>query len=119
MEQEACTGVRGLSPYSAAPVLNKKLLGDLQIDDLHEVKYPVISSSLSVLYEDHFYFINSVPRVEQEGCVGERGLAPDLATHVVSNKSLKTLHQMDDDLREEMKLLVISLHLSKVSDCLK
>lgn len=47
-----------------------------------------------MLYEDHFYFINSVPRVEQEGCVGERGLAPDLATHVVSNKSLKTLHQV-------------------------
>lgn len=87
------------------------------MDDLHEkVKYPVISSSLSELYEDHFYFINSVPGVKQEGCVGVRGLAPDLATHVLSNKSLRTLQQMDE-LREEMTLLVISLHLSKGSDC--
>ncbi|KAH0649733.1 hypothetical protein KY290_030627 [Solanum tuberosum] len=94
VEQEACTGARGLSPYSAAHVLSKKLLGDLQMDDLHEkVKYPVISSSLSDLYEDHFYFINSVPGVKQEGCIGVRGLAPDLATHVLSNKSLRTLQQ--------------------------
>lgn len=87
------------------------------MDDLHEkVKYRVISSSLSELYEDHFYFINSVPGVKQEGCIGVRGLAHDLATHVLSNKSLRTLHQMDE-LREEMTLLVISLHLSKGSDC--
>uniref|UniRef100_M1AS21 Eukaryotic peptide chain release factor subunit 1-1 n=1 Tax=Solanum tuberosum TaxID=4113 RepID=M1AS21_SOLTU len=67
----------------------------LNMDDLHEkVKYPVISSSLSELYEDHFYFINSVPGVEQEGCIGVRGLTPDLATHVPSNKSLQTVHQV-------------------------
>ncbi|KAH0652182.1 hypothetical protein KY289_029860 [Solanum tuberosum] len=95
VEQEACTGARGLSPYSAAHVLSKKLLGDLQMDDLHEkVKYPVISSSLSELYEDHFYFINSVPGVKQEGCIGVRELTPDLATHVLSNKSPRTLQQV-------------------------
>lgn len=117
MEQEACTGARGLSPYSAAHVLSKKLLEDLQMDDLHEkVKYPEISSSLSELYEGHFYFIKAILGVEQDAIIGMRGLTPDLATHVLSDKSLRTLHQMDN-LHEEAKLLVISLRLSKGSDC--
>lgn len=82
MEQEACTGARGLSPYSAAHVLSKKLLGDLQMGDLHEkVKYPEISSSLSELCEGNFYFIEAISGVQQEASIGMRGLAPDLATH--------------------------------------
>lgn len=117
MEQVACTGARGLSRYSAAHVPSEKLLGDLQMDDLHEkVKYSVISSSLSdELYEGHFYFINAGSGVKQEACIRVPRLAPDLATHVLSDKSLRTLHQMAN-LHEETKLLVISWRLSKGSE---
>lgn len=96
VEQGACTCVRGLAPDSATHVLSDKLLGDLQMNDLHEeIKYPVISSRLSKLYEGHFCFINAGSGVKQEACIGVRGIAPDLATHVLSNKSLRTLHQAD------------------------
>lgn len=95
MEQEACTGAQGLSPYSAAHVLSKKLLEDLQMDEL----------------------IKAISGVEQEAITGMRGLTPDLATHVLSDKSLRSLHQMDN-LHEETKLLVISLHVCKESDSL-
>lgn len=87
------------------------------MDGLHEkVKYPEISSSLSELYGGHFYSIKAISGVKQEAIIGMRGPLPDLATHVLSDKSLRTLHQMDN-LSEETKLLVISLRLSRGSDC--
>lgn len=113
MEQEACTGARGLSLDSAAHVLSKKLRGDLQMDVLHKkMELRVTSPRFTEQYEGCFHLTSAGAGVEQRSGTGVGGLAPDSVLHMLSDELLGT-HKMDD-LHEKVKYPAISSSLSEL-----